>query len=536
MRLRYLKYFLVVGLLSLLPAQLWAQSAQTSLGLNYLAQSQNPNGSWGGTATSITDVFPSTSTAVDALKLIKTTPSTNRTNAIGYLSAQTLNVTDYLSRRIVSLTGTGANTSADLTALLALQNFDGGWGPSSGYGSNILDTTLALRAISGGNGSASVSNQATGYILPAQNSDGGWGFRVGDNSDVYMTSLVMQTLEVQARTTTLANILSRAAMFLLSHQNADGGIGSGSSTSWETAMVFKAIVTQTGDMTSRLAALNYLLSQQLADGSWNDDPYSTALALQALAIGAPLQTPPATLVSLVNLLNGSLPATTFGPQQTVTVNVSLNGPPAQLEITVLDSNGQVIFTQTGTGPFTFDTGTLPPGTYTIITWVLDPATGVPVSQSQTTFTIAGGVGVSGGVLAVIPRYTHAGAIENVILAASLYNGSNIPGSLSIIYQMTTPSGAIVTNGSITVPVGPDLPTSDATLATFSYTFTESGDYPVQAQIYNGPTLLTTFTSAVSVAPLVRIDPGVTVTPGTVLPDGDKRIHIDIHLEGVEQTP
>ncbi len=38
-----------------------------------------------------------------------------------------------------------------------------------------------------------------------------------------------------------------------------------------------------GNTQSIQSGINYLTSSQLADGSWNDDPYSTALALQALA-------------------------------------------------------------------------------------------------------------------------------------------------------------------------------------------------------------------------------------------------------------
>jgi len=354
----------------------------------------------------------------------------------------------------------------------------------------------------------------------------------GDGSRVYYTAIVMQALETQVQSTAMANVLSRATAYLLSQQLSNGSWGNVA----DTALAFRAIITQTGDMTSRLAALNWLIAAQLPDGSWGEDPYQTALALQALAVGAPLQTPPATHVSSVDLLNGSQPATTFGPQQTVTVNVGLNGPPAQLEMMVLDSNGQVIFTETGPGPFTFDTGTLPPGTYTVIVWVLDPATGVPVSESQTTFTIEGGLAVTGGVVAAIPGFSHVGATENVTLAASLTDGSNISGSLTIVYQMTTPSGATVASGTTMVAVGPAVPTAGATLAAFNYTFAEAGNYPLRAEIYNGPTLLTTLTGAVSVAPLVRIEPSLSVTPGTVLPDGDKRIHIDIHLEGVEQLP
>ena len=42
-----------------------------------------------------------------------------------------------------------------------------------------------------------------------------------------------------------------------------------------------------GSTQTILSGINYLASTQAADGSWNNDPYSTALALQALAEARP---------------------------------------------------------------------------------------------------------------------------------------------------------------------------------------------------------------------------------------------------------
>ena len=262
MRHGSLKYFFVAGLLSLLPSSSWAQSTPVSLGLSYLGQSQNADGSWGGTASSIDDVFPSTSTAVDALKLLETTPSTNRTNALGYLSAQTLDVTDYLSRRIVSVSGTGGNTSADLTALVALRNSDGGWGGAAGNTSDVFDAALALRALAAAGSTDSTSiNGAVSNLLAAQNSDGGWGFVAGNGSRVYYTAIVMQALESalggQVQSTAIANAHSRATVYLLSQQQSSNG-------SWanvpDTAFALMAIMKTTGNVTARTSAIQYLLS------------------------------------------------------------------------------------------------------------------------------------------------------------------------------------------------------------------------------------------------------------------------------------
>ena len=628
MSLRYIKYFLVNGLLCLLPALSWAQGQQTSLGLNYLTQTQNADGSWGGTATSITEVFPSTSTAVDALKLIETTPSNNRTNAIGYLSAQALDVTDYLSRRIVSLAGTGADTSTDLSALIAFKNADNGWGGAAGFTSEVLDAALALRALSAGGGNASTMSGAVSYLLAAQNPEGGWGFVAGQTSHVYYTALVMQALETQAQTTANANTLSRAATYLLGQQQSDG--------SWsnipDTALAFLAIARTTGNVTVKTKALEYLLARQLPNGSWNDDPYSTALALQALKAsefldrdidndgdgytenqgdcndadasvypGAPdlsvdgvdqdcngIDGPPigeedsdgddisvaqgdcndtdpaihpgATdtpdngidencdgqdgvfaveitgleLFKLVGL--DEIPSAVFGPYETVSIHVTVNDPTAPLEVFVTDSAGRVFLTTSAAGVYYFDTANAMPGAYTVIVRAGEAGTGIILDEANALFMLQSGAGILSGVLSVLPRSTRIGATETVELTLGLGNGSNTTVGFTVQHEITTPAGGPVNSGSTTQTLLPDKTFASIPLAAFTYTFTEAGEYPITVRVYQGTELLTTVTGSIPAAPAIRIDPSLTVTPESVLPDGDKRIRIEIRLEGVEDAP
>jgi len=63
--------------------------------------------------------------------------------------------------------------------------------------------------------------------LSTQNSDGVFGFYQGDDSNVYMTALVSITLQQFQRTTSIATAINKATSYLIAHQNADGGFGSG---------------------------------------------------------------------------------------------------------------------------------------------------------------------------------------------------------------------------------------------------------------------------------------------------------------------
>ena len=74
-----------------------------------------------------------------------------------------------------------------------------------------------------------------------------------------------------------------------------------------------------GSIQSLQNAINYLTSSQLTDGSWNEDPYSTALALRALASVKP------NLAIAASDIIFSKPVPTVGDTITITANVHNTG-------------------------------------------------------------------------------------------------------------------------------------------------------------------------------------------------------------------
>src|SRR2546422_11467893 len=97
---------------------LLSQSSPLANGVSYLKSTQNADGSWGGTSTSLNHSLPTTAAALEALRALETSASTNQTNAIQFLSAQAVDVNPFLAARINALAG-AANTTTDLNALLA---------------------------------------------------------------------------------------------------------------------------------------------------------------------------------------------------------------------------------------------------------------------------------------------------------------------------------------------------------------------------------------------------------------------------------
>lgn len=349
MRKRYL-YFTFAVLISIfifhMPRMVHAQSPSISNGLNWLISNQASDGSW-GSETTTNDIAPTTSAVVESLILLNAADSQNYSNAVSWFSTQRLDTTRYLSERLQILST--LNTDKD-TILLYLDELSRAWGGFDDFAVNNLDTAFALHALKAANYSdLSVINSSLAYLTLSQNSDGGWGFSRGDSSNLYMTALISATLQQFPQMTSIATAVSKATTYLLAHQNADGGFGNSPSTVYETSLAYAALVAVSSDVTVLGGAVNYLTATQASNGSWNDDPYSTALALKALhlAENKPLPPPPPET-------GGRLTGTVMD----AATNIKLSGVFVALE------NNQLINTTTdSSGNFTLND--VPAGTQTV---------------------------------------------------------------------------------------------------------------------------------------------------------------------------
>ena len=245
---------------------------------DWLASQAQSDGSYSAAGDLATPV-QSTSEAVRTLRILGL--SSEVTAADSFLASQSDTGTEYLSRRIVSEYAAGALDATLVPGLMSYQNSDGGFGGQSGFASDPLDTAFALDALasSGNSGEAGVG-PAVSYLLKQQAADGSW-IDSGGDLDVYTTALAARALSAyQGQYLAISPALASAATFLLSRRNAGSSWGS-DLLSAQAVLTLATIGADPASVQQSAAALS---SAQLADGSWSDDVYSTALALRALLI------------------------------------------------------------------------------------------------------------------------------------------------------------------------------------------------------------------------------------------------------------
>lgn len=182
----------------------------------------------------------------------------------------------------------------------------------------------------------------------------------------------------------------------------------------------------------------------------------------------------------------------------------------------------------------WNTGIYAPGVYQINIKVFDEYSNRLLSERQTSFVINETKELGSLTLKATPRYTHVGVEQYVELIATIINRSNVEQALTLEYQWLSPSGTILYSGTGDWVLKPDEFMKKMTVTSVPYQFSTSGDYPVDIQLLTEGEISQQESTFISVAPSVRVEVEQGVSPNLLVPDGDKRISVNIRLQGVEK--
>jgi len=259
-------------------------------GIDYLEANQDETSHlWG---TDKETPFRDATVAVDILATLDAEYTVNpEIIESGYLAISSIPTTstDYFARKIMveASVNDGGVASEWLDSLASMQNEDGAWGYQKYYGSNTLETALAIKALVAGSyvdPEPSVFGPASDFLVECQNSsspDFGWGFVDGGDSKVLFTAHAMIALSALQDydanydfTTEIANA------FIWFQAVIEDGAFNGNA--YETGLAIAAMVAHDPAAQEIEDAWGYLESTQLLGGSWNNDAYSTAMAIYGL--------------------------------------------------------------------------------------------------------------------------------------------------------------------------------------------------------------------------------------------------------------
>lgn len=441
----------VVGcILAMLFSMALPRIAYAATGLEYLQVSPNPNGSYGGTSTSPATPVQSTAEVLRAFQVLGQSNQPAFAPALAYLNNDTEANTEFLSRKIEINRAAGTNVSALVTQLLTHQNPDGGFGNGPGEGSSILDTAFALNALAAANQPLGpITAGAVGYLLSRQHTSG--GYADGENvASVYLTAPVYRALSPYRTVYVgVSTALTNAQNYLFAQRDGAGNL----SENFQTALALIALIPTATDLAPISNSISALQAAELANGSWDNDPYTTALALHALWLAS--HRPPA--AGLTAIQGTVIDAITGLPL--AGVGVLLAGPTTDSQVTVAD------------GTFRFQD--IPAGGYTLTLTLSGYGTLVTTSTAASTLTLNLGAlaltkatsATTGTLYGRVTDANTASALAGVTISTNTgqtastdangnYQIANIaPGSLTVSasrngYTTASGTGTLVAGGSL----------------------------------------------------------------------------------------
>jgi sugar lactone lactonase YvrE len=252
---------------------------------NWLRSQFAANGQISG--TSIANAMQAQSESARAQALTGTIPAP----LLAQLENQADGNTEYLARRVLAKLAAGQSVDSLRALIRARQNADGGFAASLGYTSNALDTTWALLALRQAPSNDGIT-PALSYLLTAINSDGSVG-QADLATRPVLTSLCLQVLASYAPSASVGGQITQLKNYLVSQQT--NGSYAKTIANMQALLALKAA---TSDSTVFTGLTAHIKATQLANGSWENDAYLTALGIRALLAAA--NDPPAPNVGDLN--------------------------------------------------------------------------------------------------------------------------------------------------------------------------------------------------------------------------------------------
>lgn len=307
-----------------------------SKGIDWLLSQQLTNGSF---TSDVALDWQSTDEVITALKASDSWDQLSKQSIFSWWTLESIPYMEYQARSMDLAGNLGETSLVSVDDLITYQNIDGGFSAYDGWESDPYSTAQALSKLTLVN-DAYRSNivYALEYLRQAQQENGNFLTHQNESS-LILTAQVLITLKAFQFEYAISETLAKLQDYLLAElANAtDYSID-------EVAAALLSVIPVTTDTARYQAAVEYLMSSQQDSGSWNNDVYISALALQTLQ-----------MIENVGVVTDPLKSTLQGRiyifnTNTVVANttVSIEGTS---ELVTSDANGQFQFNNLEEGSY-----------------------------------------------------------------------------------------------------------------------------------------------------------------------------------------
>lgn len=277
--------FCILGLLPLLSI---AQSPSPDVvrGRDWLVSQVQADGSLRSVGQSLATTTQAETEVYETLKLLGVSPPGLAQRVAAAVPDESV---EHSARLLLARALQSTQIETALDRLRGMQNADGGFGGSRGYGSDTLDTALAVVALrAAGDRNSNGLARAVTFLAERLVDLDTLALHAGDGARPYRAAYQLLALQMASPHFPIAAAVESARNQLLALQ----GAGSHSETLNNAIAAIALSYTSAGG-TGLDSLRSALRASQAADGSWSQDPYLTALALRGLQ-GNVVTPPPST--------------------------------------------------------------------------------------------------------------------------------------------------------------------------------------------------------------------------------------------------
>lgn len=375
---------------------------------------------------------------------------------------------------------------------------DGGWGLLSEYSSNIVDTMLAVKAMTNSEHyDTTTMNRGIYYLIKNQNHDGGWSYTESSEPNISLTAemtLILSEFKTLTKLTSnqLETSILKGGEYLVSKKEPDGTWGTDKENINGTLLAYRAVSSVLGeDYVEGIS--EKIKTIQGNKGSWYEDKYTTSLAIDALKTKSKKNVVAklSNIKSYVYNGNEKIKKDVFDPYENVILDIEgeYNEEEVALDILIKKPDENIERIQKEE-IYSWNTEQNSSGTYTVIAVLKDKEEGKTLNSLEKNISIKEHFNISNIIINLEPKETRIKTDTEVSILGSLINESNIDKDVEVAITVTDENNNNIVHQSYTQNCKHNQQIINIPTTKFKPKIDDITTYLVKAEVYSKGQVIT----------------------------------------------